>query len=178
MAYNAATYRRPCHRCARTRAHRHRDQAEQLYESPYQAGQALTAGEEGTGESTACIRWLSPPDTSLGHRDGDRVPAEAGHRVPEVVQEQGGRGPAHAEAGHDALDRAVETAPVRVQAGTCQPRLRSPVGQVDQGVAGIPAFADPPGDRPDAGGRVAALYSGDRSRSAGVRDARTAVRGR
>ena len=111
MAYNAATYRRPCHRCARTRAHRHRDQAEQLYESPYQAGQALTAGEEGTGESTACIRWLSPPDTSLGHRDGDRVPAEAGHRVPEVVQEQGGHVLADAQADQDALHGDARTGP-------------------------------------------------------------------
>jgi hypothetical protein len=77
------------------------------------------------------------------------------HGVPEVVQQQRGHIPAHAQPDQDALHRYVARGPGEGVGRYLPPARAQPVGQVEQGVAGVLAVSDPPGDRRDPGGGVA-----------------------
>jgi len=108
-------------------------------------------------------RWLNPPVFFLGHGHGHRMLAEMGDRVAEVIQEQRGHIPAYSEADQDALDGDVGGGSGEGVGGHLPPANTQPVGQVEQRVAGIGVFADPPGDGGDAGRRVAVAQQLERA---------------
>ena len=67
--------------------------------------QGLSASREARGASRApdALQVAESAGFLLGHGHGDRVLAEVGYRVAEVVHEQGGHVLADAEADQDAL---------------------------------------------------------------------------
>src|ERR1051325_2361468 len=133
---------------------------------PYLPGQG--AGLSGCHQGAGCSPFTDHPErvTSLsqvaesarlllGHGYGHRVLAEVGDRVAEVIQQQGGHVLADAQADQDALYGDIGN-PSGEGVGRYLPALvAQPVGQGEQGVAGVLALADPPGDRRDARVRVA-----------------------
>ena len=61
--------------------------------------------------ASGVLEVAEPAGFFPGHRHGDRVLAEMGHGVAEVVQEQGGHVLADAQADQDALHGDARTGP-------------------------------------------------------------------
>ena len=80
---------------------------------------------------------------------------EVGHRLPEVLQEQGGQILADPQADQDALHGYAGSGAGEGVGLHLPPLVAQPVGQVEQGVTRIHAVADAPGDGRDPGLRVA-----------------------
>ena len=101
------------------------------------------------------LQVAEPAGLLLGHGTVTGCLAKWRDGVPDVVEQQRGQVPADALADQDPLHRDVgHRAGQRV--GRHLPAADAqPVGQVVERVAGVFALADPPGDRRDAGGRVA-----------------------
>src|SRR5580700_11988909 len=83
------------------------------------------------------------------------MPGEVGHGGLEVVEEQGSHVLTYAQPNQNALYGDVGGGAGEGVGGHLPASCAQPVGQVEQGVAGVLAFPDPPGDRGDARGRVA-----------------------
>src|SRR5215471_4405383 len=91
----------------------------------------------------------------LGHGHGHRVPVEVGYRVAEIIEEQRGHVPAHPQTDQDSLHGNIGRGPSKSVGRYLPATGAQPVGQVEQGVPGILALGDAPGDRRYPGVRVA-----------------------
>ncbi len=101
------------------------------------------------------LQVAEPARLLLGHGHGDRVLAEVGDGIAEVLEQQGGHVPADAQADQDALYGDVRGAAGKGVGGHLPPLVAQPVGQIEQRVAGVLAVADPPGYGRDPGVGVA-----------------------
>src|SRR5262249_31979345 len=100
-------------------------------------------------------RWLNPLDSCLdmGTVTGCLPKcATASRKSSSSIEAMSRLTPMRIRTRWTGMSAAV---PGRVEAGHRQAPVPQPVGQVEQGVAGILALSYPPGDRRDAGGRVA-----------------------
>ena len=101
------------------------------------------------------LQVAEPAGLLLRHGHGDRVLREVGHGVPEIIEQQGGHVLAYAQSDQNALYGYVGSSSGEGVGGYLPASRAQPVGYVEQSVAGVLAFADPPGDRRDAGSGVA-----------------------
>src|SRR5437016_3017613 len=110
--------------------------------------------------SDAVSEMVEPAGLLLGHGHGHRMLAEVSHRVAEVVEEQRGHVPAHPQTDQNALHGDIGRGSSKSVGRYLPAAGAQPVGEVEQGVPGILALGDPPGDRryPGAGIAVAEQF--------------------
>src|SRR5665648_297144 len=101
------------------------------------------------------LQVVEPCRLLLRHGHRDRVPAEVGHGVPEVLEQQGSQIPADTPTDQNALYGYVGSHPGEGVGRHLPPSCAEPVGQVEQGITRVLTFAYAPRDGRDPGGRVA-----------------------